>query len=442
MKIRDNLFHDYLNTTSDDLKSFIQKRYKFYRNRIVSLIRLSKKLHYSRYFSENSNNLKKIWQGVREVISCPSSTSNSCISLNIENSISSNPEDVSEAFNDFFTNIAGKIRSKIPYTRHLFFKWLTNPNPASFFLTPTSPSEISNVLSSLSKNKASGPNSIPYIIISSNLNSFSSILSKIINLSFSTGVFPNVLKEAKVIPIFKNKGSPFDAENYRPISLLSNIDKIFQKIMHKRLMSFLENSKSLYPLQFGFRSKHSTDTALLYCINKITKAIDNGKFACSIFIDLKKAFDTVDHEILLSKLDFYGVRGKVNSWFRSFLSNRSQFVSISNTNSKSKHMPYGVPQGSVLGPLLFLLYVNDLHTALPYSQVNLFADDTMLFLEDFSLKPIAKHAKIDLELLSHWLNANKISLNINKSELVIFKSKRKTIDCDFDLKRKINGHRL
>ena len=118
--------------------------------------------------------------------------------------------------------------------------------------------------------------------------------------------------------------------------------------MHKRLMSFLENSKSLYPLQFGFRSKHSTDTALLYCINKITKAIDNGKFACSIFIDLKKAFDTVDHEILLSKLDFYGVLGKVNSWFRSFLSNRSQFVSISNTNSKSKHMLYGVPKALFL----------------------------------------------------------------------------------------------
>ena len=439
-RIRDSLNNDYVKTSDPDLKAFLRTRYKFYRNRIVSLTRASKKLYYSRYFQQNSGNLRKLWQGVRKIISSPSS--NEVISLDINGALSADPSEVSESFNEFFSTIADKIRSKIPFTRHHFSEWLKNENRNrnQFFLNQTTPLELSEVLKSLSEHKASGQHSIPYSIISSNLESLSSIFSDIINLSFSTGVFPSQLKEAKVIPVFKNKGSPFDAENYRPISLLSNIDKIFQKLMHKRLINFLDQSHSIYPLQFGFRSNHSTESALLYCINQISSALDEGNFGCSIFIDLQKAFDTVDHEILLSKLDFYGIRGNALKWFRSFLTERSQFVSISGTESKSRFMQHGVPQGSVLGPLLFLIYVNDLHVALRYSLVNLFADDTMLFLKNESLKTISKQANIDLKLLLNWLKANKISLNASKTELLIFRSVRKKID--YDLKIKIDGHRL
>ena len=207
MNIRDNLNNDYLRVpdSSPDLKKFLRGRYKFYRNRIVSLIRASKKLYYSRYFFQNSGNLRKLWQGVREIIS--SSSSSTGISLNINDSLSSNPEEVSEAFNDFFSTIAGKIRSKIPYTRHHFSEWLKNENRNvnHFLISPTSKLEISKVLSSLSENKASGPNSIPFRIISSNLKSLSSIFADIINLSFFTGVFPSQLKEAKVIPSLSSK---------------------------------------------------------------------------------------------------------------------------------------------------------------------------------------------------------------------------------------------
>ena len=153
-------------------------------------------------------------------------------------------------------------------------------------------------------------------------------LKEIINLSFATGVYPDQLKVAKVIPIFKNKGDLLLVSNYRPISLLSNINKIFEKLVYSRIFSFLTLHNCIYELQFGFRGNHSTNHALFSITEMIRKSLDSSNFACGIFIDLQKAFDTVDHEILLKKLDYCGVRGLANKWFRSYLTNRQQFVSI------------------------------------------------------------------------------------------------------------------
>ena len=244
-------------------------------------------------------------------------------------------------------------------------------------------------------------------------------MSQIINLSFSTGHFPSNLKTAQVIPIFK-KDSPLECSNYRPISLLSNIDKIFEKLMFSRIIKFLETSHCIYPLQFGFRKHHSTNDTLVNITENIRSALDKSQFACGVFVDLQKAFDTVDNTILLKKLEHYGIRGIGNSWFHSYLSNRSQFVSILGYNSSLKIIMHGVPQGSVLGPLLFLLYINDLHDAIKYCMVHHFADDTNLLLFDTSLKSLRKKINIDLKLLCHWLNVNKISLNTKKTEYTVF----------------------
>ena len=210
--------------------------------------------------------------------------------------------------------------------------------------------------------------------------------------------------------------------------------------MHKRVYEFLEEQGSIYENQFGFRKLHSTTHALIDLTEDIRQAIDNNKYSCGVFIDLQKAFDTVDHDILLKKLDHYGIRGVANDWFRSYLENRKQYVHISGSDSKLKNVDYGVPQGSVLGPLLFLIYINDLHQAIKYSKTRHFADDTNLLINNNSLKQLKKHLNMDLKQLCNWLKANKISLNCSKTEYMIFRHPNKQIN--YDLKIKINGKRL
>ena len=168
-------------------------------------------------------------------------------------------------------------------------------------------------------------------------------------------IFLIKLKLARITPVFK-KGSRLDIDNYRPISVLSNFSKLFEKAMYHRLYSYLEVQKILYPLQFGFREKCSTTHALISITESIRQSIDKNEFGCGIFIDLKKAFDTVNHAILLTKFNHYGIRGVVHDWFKSYLSQREQFVNVNGHNSLSSPVTCGGPQGSILGPLLFLLY--------------------------------------------------------------------------------------
>ena len=177
-----------------------------------------------------------------------------------------------------------------------------------------------------------------------------------------------------MIPVFK-KGHKLEVNNYRPISLTTNISKIIEKLIHGRLNSFLEQNNIFYSSQFGFRDRHSTSHALIEITDKIMKACDQSLFACGVYLDLKKAFDIVKH-ILLSKLHHYGIRGKANDWFKSFLVNRNQYTSINDANSTSEKVMYGVPQGPVLGLLLFIIFINDLHVSIKNSKVHHFADDT------------------------------------------------------------------
>ena len=191
--------------------------------------------------------------------------------------------------------------------------------------------------------------------------------------------------------------------------------------MHKRIYAFLEKYQILYELQFGFRAGYSTTHTLIHMTEAIRSALDSGSVTCGIFVDFQKAFDTVNHEILLKKLEHYGFRGVINNWFRSYLTDRKQKVVINGFESESKNLLHGVPQGSVLGPILFLIYINDLHRCIKHSTTYHFADDTNLLNISNNYKTLQRKVNYDLFSLHKWLTANKISLNEAKTELIYFR---------------------
>ena len=227
------------------------------------------------------------------------------------------------------------------------------------------------------------------------------------------------MKIARVVPIFK-KGQKYSVSNYRPISLLTSLSKILERLVYKRTLRFLLNCQIFTNSQFGFREKHNTTHALLSFIDKVAHAIDDASHTIGVFLDFSKAFDTIDHEILLYKLSHYGIRGGALEWFRDYLKNRQQYVSINNHDSQLKLISCGVPQGSLLGPLLFILYINDIQKSSQVLSFICFADDTNLFYSHKDPNLLADTMNNELELVQTWIHANKLSLNIEKTNYMIF----------------------
>ena len=340
--------------------------------------------------------------------------------------VSIDPTMIANTFNNFFANVAGNITKSIPRTRKSPMDYLGNRNEHSFFMTQILPMEISGIISSLKTGKSIGPNSIPTKLLKVLCPHICSSLSDIINESFQSGTFPEKLLLAKVIPLFK-KGCPLTASNYRPISLLSVFSKIIEKVMYKRLYNFLELNNILYNYQFGFRSSHSINHALISLTEMIKNTLDNKRFGCGIFLDLQKAFDTVNHEILLNKLEHYGIRGIALAWFHFYLNNREQYASVNGYNSRNLNVTCGVPQGSVLGPLLFLIYINAIPNTSFKLAFYLFADDTSIYFESENLEQLQKIVNRKLKHVKKWLDANKLALNVDKTNFVIFHSPQKPL---------------
>ena len=443
IKRRNKLFNTYVNSKNIAKKRELHASYKTLRNHIQLLIKISKTTFYETYFTENNKNLRKVWQGIKSIINNKTKTYDSPTCIIKDNKSITDSTEISNEFNSYFSDIADSILDKRKYHgKRSFLDFLTDPSPNCIgdVFNPTDETEIKNIISRMKLNKGCGPNSIPTNILKLIRLEISKPLAEIINLSFLTGIHPENLKIAQVKPLFK-KGSKLLTSNYRPISLLSNINKIFEEVMFNRVYKFLENSRSFYPLQFGFRRKHSTTHALIDIIEKINEAIDKKKIACGVFIDFQKAFDTVNHEILLKKLSHLGIKDNINDWFKSYLQGRKQFVSILGFKSNLITLKHGVPQGSVLGPLLFLIYINDLNKAIKNSTTYHFADDTNLLQISNSYNEVASKLNRELKCLQEWLLANKISLNASKTEIIFFKKPRSASPPP-SLKIKINGIRM
>ena len=294
-----------------------------------------------------------------------------------------------------------------------------NKSNLNMFLSPTDPYEVAKLIDSLKRKNTSGHNGLTSALIKAIKNDIAIPLTILINKSLNTGI---VLKTAKVIPIYKAKDKE-QLNNYRPISLFPTIYKIFEKIIHKR-----RYTRDFYPSQHGFRPKHSTSHAVHELVDVIITSFENKKVTLGVFLDPSKAFDTIDHKILFKKLEWYGVRGIALEWFRSYLINRKQFVQYKDTESSTHIIPCGVPQCSVLGPLLFIIYTNDLPNCLTHSKTILFADDTTVYLNSQNIPDMYIQISYDLESLSEWFRVNKLSLNIGKTNYVVFKQNHTAVD--------------
>ena len=338
------------------------------------------------------------------------------------------PHLIADNLNDYFVSIGSSLAAAIPSTAVDYTKYLNKSYINSMAFSPTTPNEIISIVSQFQNKSSAGYDDIPVNLIKSIIACISVPLSSIINHSLINGIFPDSLKIAKVCPLFKC-GDHKIAANYRPISVLPAFSKIFETVVSLRLTSYFTSQNIFSPCQYGFRKNHSTYMPLLEMYDKITQAIDIKHYSIGIFIDLAKAFDTIDHNLLLNKLRHYGVRGTVLAWFASYLSNRSQFVRVNSCSSGCKPICMGVPQGSVLGPLLFIIFINDLAACLTHLSPLLFADDTNLFYSNADIDVLRTTVDQELLKLSEWFHCNHLSLNVMKTNYILFGSRLVPLNC-------------
>ena len=406
------------------------KTYKAYRNKLNRLLKNAERKHYECLLEENKNNMKKSWKIISEVINKKIKHTSASV-LKIDNDIIENKMDIANYYNSFFTSIGPKLSENIKSVSVDPTSYIYSRSTDSIFLEPISIIEIKNVVFNL-KLSSPGYDGICANFLKCSFDEFVEPLTYIFNLSFKNGICPDELKIARVIPIYKS-GDKTIVSNYRPVSVLPIFSKIIERLMYDRLISFINRHNLIYEHQFGFRKNYSTNMAIITMFDNILNSINKGEYVLGVFLDFSKAFDTVNHSILLDKLKLYGIRGRAHCWLENYLTNRKQYVDNADTISERLPITCGVPQGSILGPLLFILYVNDICNVSKELLPILFADDTNVFINGTDVNYMLKTMNQELEKLVVWLNANKLTLNVNKTHYIVFRLHKKKTVTNIDL---------
>lgn len=407
------------------------KEYKTYRNKLTKIKTISKKNYFEKRLQNCNKNSAATWKVINEITNRQKNRCEFPHKLEINEESFTNPVEIVNKLNLHFSNIGKQTCLNSKSSQNSF-----STSPINYYNSfawfEVHEKEISDIIKNLSSNKANGADNISVKILKLINCHIAPIISKLINLAFQEGRYPSCLKLAKVLPIFKS-GLKTIPGNYRPISLLSNINKIIEKAIYSRLYNFFTKFNILNSSQFGFREGHSTTLALSEFVESTLSSFDKGNAVCAVLLDLSKAFDCVDRKILLNKLENYGIRGKMLKLLESYLTDRKQFVDFAGYVSTCEDIEVGVPQGSVLGPLLFLIYINNLQNNTTLKVLN-FADDTLLYttLKKNTYKRDNAYLNTELENVSKWLMDNKLKLNVNKTRYMLFHSGK------MDIWKKIN----
>jgi Reverse transcriptase (RNA-dependent DNA polymerase) len=429
---RDKMYSKTL-TIVDNIK--YKQEYKMYRNKLNNLIKKVKNNYYKDKITQAEGDTKKVWDIINEVTN-KIKPKNEIRNIQINNklmNINESSNQIADSFVDFFSDIGKNMANDITKNNDLTLnQGIHSQNqsqceilPNTIYLKPATEKEIIEYINELSEYTSSGIDKIDTKTLKLIKSHITASITHITNLTLESGIFPDILKTAIIKPIYK-KGGKTLINNYRPISILNNIAKIIEKCIKKRINDFLEYFNLLSVNQFGFRKGVGTQDAILKLTEKIHTEMDNNNKPLAIFIDLAKAFDTVAHNKLFIKLHSLGIRGVALELIKSYLSNRQQYVEINGTLSKPRYIEFGVPQGTVLGPLLFLIYINELCNLKIEGEILSFADDTVLLFADKTWDKVHEVAENELRKVKNWFDNNLLTLNKDKTMYITFSPKTNT----------------
>jgi hypothetical protein len=392
---------------------FNTTQYKKYRNLLNTIIRGAKKQYYQNEFAKHVGDSKETWKTIQNLMNTKQRKDDdpTCIK-DVNEHLIVEDNSIAETFNDFFTEIGNKLKANIPPTTFDPLQ-LVNGVDEEMILEPTNLEEISNIIDNLN-NVGAGFDKISAKIFKLTYKSISRHLLYLFNKCLELGIFPSVFKIAVVKPIFKG-GDRQSTNNYRPISLLPVMSKILERLIHRRLTEYLNRNNIIHPNQFGFQKNKATYMPILILQDLVTKSFEESDHVLGLFLDLQKAFDTVDIELLLKKLHKYGIKSTAYKMFQSYLTNRLQCVKIRGKLSTCKNISIGVPQGSILGPLLFIIYINDLPNISNDMTCLSYADDTAIILRNKSFEQLQNTVDILMQKIKDWFCANFLSINVSKT---------------------------
>lgn len=395
--------------------------YKKLRNKVTSMTRTAKRLYVTKMIRDNKGNPSAMWKSLRCVL--PNKKKNTSISkLVVSGKEVTGYKNIATHLNDHFTNIANKRKNTQKFGNNM--EQFLQKCSSVFKFHDVSEEDVLKHVNAIPSNKATGLDNIPASILKISINHILRPLTHLINLSLKNGIVPRAWKLARITPLHKG-GDPTNVSHYRPISVLPVLSKVLEKVVFQQVIAYLIENDLLCSQQHGFRPKHSTSTAVINVIEDIVCVIDKGYVVGLISLDLEKAFDLISHNILLKKLNFYGFDDNAIRWFRHYLYQRRQITVVNGNESVSSYVQCGVPQGSILGPLLFILFLNDLPKVVEKSSLSLYADDTCVYFASKNPQELQNVLNKDLSLMANWFSHNHLILNIKKCNYMILGSNAK-----------------